>query len=55
MQKKSNLNVKIDQSERDTFNEICKEEDTTMSQELRKFIRTRIKEYEDKNKNKGTE
>ena len=42
------LNVKIDESDRDFYNRICREQDTTMSQDIRKFIRSRIEEYKKK-------
>jgi len=42
------INIKIDQEERDFYNKICKKEDTTMSQDIRKFIRSRIEEYKKK-------
>jgi hypothetical protein len=42
------INVKIDQEERDLYSKICKEEDTTMSQDIRKFIRSRIEKYKKK-------
>jgi len=43
------INVKIGQDERDLYSKICKEQDTTMSQDIRKFIRSRIEKYK-KNK-----
>ena len=47
------LNIKIDGSDRDFYNKICREQDTTMSQDIRKFIRSRIEEYtKSKQKNK---
>jgi hypothetical protein len=48
----SNLNIKISKKEREKYNLLCKNEDTTMSQDIRKFIRSRIEELEKKNKEK---
>ena len=42
------INVKIAEEDRDFYNKICKNEDTTMSQDIRKFIRSRIEEYKKK-------
>ena len=43
------INVKINSSERDEYSKVCKKDDTTMSQDIRKFIRSRI---ENSKKNK---
>lgn len=46
---KTLINVKIDSNERDEYSKVCKKDDTTMSQDIRKFIRSRI---ENSKKNK---
>jgi len=39
------LTVKISKDEKDKYHQICKENDTTMSQAIRAYIREQIKRY----------
>ena len=42
------LTIKISLEEKKQYKEICKSKDTTMSQEIRKFIKREIKEEANK-------
>ena len=42
------ITVKIDDEDKKNYLKICKENDTTMSQALRKFIRSEIEKYNKK-------
>ena len=44
------ITIKAPKAEKEAYKAICKEKDTTMSQELRKFIKREIKEYEENKK-----
>ena len=39
------ITVKIEPKEKEDYHKICKENDTTMSQAIRKFIRSEIAKY----------
>ncbi|EGT92428.1 hypothetical protein AB2R53_18290 [Acinetobacter baumannii] len=41
----SNLPIRVDQELKDTFIACCKSQDSTASQELRKFMRQYVKQY----------
>jgi len=44
------ITVKIPQDEKDKYHEICKKNDTTMSQAIRAYIREQIRKYEKSSK-----
>ena len=45
MKKDDNLLIKINKEEKKAFIEMCKEEDTSASREVRRFIKQYIKEH----------
>jgi len=44
------ITAKIDDSDKIQYQQMCKEKDTTISQEFRKFIKNEIKKYKEENK-----
>jgi len=44
------ITVQIDDNEKKDYHAICKENDTTMSQAIRKFIRSEIAKHKKRNK-----
>ena len=44
------ITVKVHEEEKLQYQKICKENDITMSQAIRKFIRSEIEKYNKKNK-----
>ncbi|MFC3614030.1 hypothetical protein ACFORG_09695 [Lutimaribacter marinistellae] len=45
--KNSQLVLRLDKDERDAFVELCKELDTSAAREIRRFIRSFMKEHEE--------
>ena len=46
--KNSQLVLRLDKADRDTFVDLCKELDTSAAREIRRFIRTFLKEHGDR-------